>query len=340
MMGPTLPLGVAVVGLGVGEQHVRAFAQLPSCHVRMLCDLDLDRANNLASAYPGADVTSRFDDILARDDIAIISIASFDEAHFAQVMAALRAGKHVFVEKPLCRTPDELQAIRTLLEASRGRLHLTANLVLRSAPIYVWLKQQIAAGDFGEIYAFDGDYLYGRLHKITQGWRKDETDYSVMLGGGIHMIDLLVWLTGQRPSTVTCMANAVATRGTTFRYDDFAAATMAFDSGLIARITANFGCVHKHQHVMRIFGTKKTFLLDDTGPRIIATRDPAAQATPVHLATLPASKGGLIPAFVAGIVSGAPATLPERRAIFDGISIATACDIAIKTRALERVIYT
>ena len=115
---------------------------------------------------------------------------------------------------------------------------------------------------------------------------------------------------------------------------------MSFESGLVGRITANFGCVHKHQHVVRVFGTKKTFLLDDAGPRIIATRDPAAHARPADFATLPANKGALIPGFIAAITNGATADTPERRAIFEGISIAAACDTAIKTKALERVNYT
>ena len=306
----------------------------------MLCDIDVSRAERLAKEFPGATITTRYEDIVVRDDIAVVSIASFDEAHFAQVTAALRARKHVFVEKPLCRTADELREIRRLVDSAGGRLHLEANLVLRSAPIYVWLKEAIGSGEFGEIYAFDGDYLYGRLEKITGGWRKDEPDYSVMLGGGIHLIDLMVWLTGQRPTTVSCMANAIASRGSEFHYPDFAAATLSFESGLVGRITANFGCVHKHQHVVRVFGTKKTFLLDDAGPRIIATRDPAAHARPAEFATLPANKGALIPGFIAAITNGATADTPERRAIFEGISIAAACDTAIKTKALERVNYT
>ena len=179
MTTPSTPLGVAVVGLGVGEQHVRAYGRLPSCRVRMLCDIDVSRAERLAKEFPGATITTRYEDIVVRDDIAVVSIASFDEAHFAQVTAALRARKHVFVEKPLCRTADELREIRRLVDSAGGRLHLEANLVLRSAPIYVWLKEAIGSGEFGEIYAFDGDYLYGRLEKITGGWRKRSEERRV-----------------------------------------------------------------------------------------------------------------------------------------------------------------
>ena len=53
-------------------------------------------------------------------------------------------------------------------------------------------------GVFGRIYAFEGDYLYGRMFKITNGWRRNIPDYSVMTGGGIHLIDLFLWLTGEK----------------------------------------------------------------------------------------------------------------------------------------------
>lgn len=331
-------LGVAVVGLGVGEQHARSYALLDSCRLAVLCDIDQGRAHKLAQSLPGATVLQDFASVIADPDVDILSIASYDHAHFDQVKGALEAGKHVFVEKPLCTTRAELIAIGRLLNQN-PRLHLDSNLVLRGAPVYHWLRDEIRSGAFGEIYAFDGDYLYGRLEKITHGWRKDSADYSVMLGGGIHLIDLLLLLTGQRPQQVACIGNAIATHGTAFGHNDFAAATMTFASGLVARITANFGCVHRHQHVVRIFGTRKTFLLDDAGPRIIATRDTAIPASLVPHPTLPASKGVLIPGFVRGIELGDDPDTLERRAVFDGISVALACDEAMATGKTQMVDY-
>ncbi len=337
-------LGVAVVGLGIGEQHARMYAALPSCQVRLLIDLDRSRAENLAGVFHGSDASQDFDDALRRDDIDVVSIASFDDAHFDQVMRSLAAGKHVFVEKPLCRTADELERIRAALDANAS-LHLASNLVLRGADLYRWLRDEIAAGAFGEIYAFDGDYLYGRLHKITEGWRGDTDDYSVMLGGGIHMIDLMLWLTGQRPVSVQAVGNGICTRGSDFQYDDFTAATMIFESGMIGRITANFGCVHRHQHVVRVFGTRKTFILDDAGPRLMTARDPlapglpTAPVVPIALATKPAHKGALIPAFIDGIVLNKSPRTADLGATLDAIAIATACDLAVSTSSPVQIRY-
>jgi predicted dehydrogenase len=340
----TQQLGIAVIGLGIGEQHARMYATLPTCKVKLLVDLDRWRAENLARAFPGSDVGSDLDEALDRSDIDVVSIASFDDAHFGQVMRALSAGKHVFVEKPLCRTAKELAQIRAALNA-KSSLHLASNLVLRGADLYRWLRDEIAAGAFGDIYAFDGDYLYGRLHKITEGWRGDTENYSVMFGGGIHMIDLMLWLTGQRPLSVQAVGNRMCTRDTSFQYDDFTAATMTFNSGLVGRITANFGCMHRHQHVVRVFGTRRTFILDDAGPRLMTARDPVepglavAPIEPINLATKPAHKGVLIPAFVEGIVLNKPAQTTDLDATLDAIAIAAACDESVSSSSSVQIRY-
>jgi predicted dehydrogenase len=337
-------LGVAVVGLGIGEQHARMYATLPSCEVKLLVDLDRSRAERLAGVFPGSEVGTDIDEALSRADIDVVSIASYDDAHFEQVMRSLLAGKHIFVEKPLCRTASELAQIRVALDAKRS-LHLASNLVLRGADLYRWLREEISSGAFGDIYAFDGDYLYGRLHKITDGWRGETMDYSVMMGGGIHMIDLLLWLTGQRPISVQAAGNRICSNAWEFRYNDFVAATMTFASGMVGRITANFGCVHRHQHVVRIFGTQKTFVLDDAGPRLMTSRDPVepslevAPVQPVRLATQPAHKGALIPAFVEAIVSNKSPRTADLQATLDAIAIAAACDEAVSRAAPVEVRY-
>lgn len=275
-----------------------------------------------------------FEQILADRETDIVSIASYDALHPAQVQAAFANKKHVFCEKPLCRTLDELRTVRDAWKTS-GRA-LACNLVLRGAPLYQWARAAVESGELGEVYAFDGDYLYGRMHKITEGWRSEEQDYSVMLGGGVHLVDLMTWITGQRPDTVTSIGNKIATRDTKFRYKDFAAATFEFSSGLIGRITANFGCVHKHHHVVRIFGTKATFIYDDRGPRIHRSRD--EDAVSIDQAPLPPGKGVLIPDFVRAIHEGA--RLSERtQHEFDLVSMCIAADASMTSGVKTRIEY-
>ena len=331
-------IGVAVVGLGVGEQHALAYRSTGLCRLRWVYDLDVEKAGRMASDLEAERVAESYEQVLDDPDVQAVSIASYDDAHFQQVVAALHAGKHVFVEKPLCRTIDELREVKRAWRKHRGAVKLSSNLVLRDAPIYGWLKQRIDGGDFGELYAFDGEYLFGRLEKITCGWRKNVEDYSVILGGGVHLVDLMLWLTGERPLEVQAAGNRIVTENTEFRYEDYVTATLRSGSGLVSRITANFGCVHRHQHVVRLYGTQATFLYDDAGPRMHLTRDPSVAASIVSLPTLPATKGGLIGSFVSAILSDEDISTRTQE-IFDVISICDACDRAVGANSVVKVRY-
>ena len=139
---------------------------------------------------------------------------------------------------------------------------------MRSSILFQHIRKLISSGNLGDIYYFEGDYLYGRLNKILDGWRKNVNGYSVMQGGGIHMIDLMLEMTQNLPSTVYSIGNKIVTKGSKFNYNDFHSSLFKFKNGLIGKITANFGCMHPHQHVIKIFGTKGTFIYDDRGPRI------------------------------------------------------------------------
>ena len=331
-------VGVAVVGLGVGAEHAQAYLGTGECDLLWLHDLDGVKAKTLASQLGTGKAAESFEQVLDDPHVDVVSIATYDDAHFDQVVAALDAGKHVFVEKPLCRTLDELAAVKKAWYKGSGRLKLSSNLVLRQAPVYQWLKNRIESGELGQVYAFDGDYLFGRLHKITDEWRKDVDDYSVILGGGVHLIDLMLWLTGERPARVHAAGNRICTEDTEFRYNDFVAATLMTPSGLVARITANFGCIHRHQHVVRVFGADGTFVHDDSGARLHTTRDPSVEAEYLELPTLPPSKGELIGPFVSAVLDDDDLTAHTQE-IFDVVSICAACDSAAASGMVEEIQY-
>lgn len=328
MTKPRLSLGVAVVGLGVGEAHCRAYASLPGCCLEAVCDLDPAKARRAARTF-GCRVAQDFRAVLIDPAVQAISIASYDDAHYGQARAALRSGRHVFVEKPLCRSSAEARGLLAAWKAG-GRPHLASNLVLRAAPLYRWLRAAVAAGRLGAVYAVDGDYLYGRLSKITEGWRKRVRDYSVMQGGGIHLVDLMMWVTGQRPVRVSSAGGRVASAGTAFRYDDYSAALFSFSSGLVGRVSANFGCMHRHQHRLAVYGTKATFLYDDAGARLHLSRVPGSRPRALKASSLPADKGALIPDFVDGIVKGRDPEPGLRH------ELAVACACAAADAAKER----
>ena len=331
-------IGVAVVGLGVGKQHVQAVLGRSDCSLRAVYDYDSKLAEDVVGSISSARVANGFQDILDDPEIQAVVVASYDDDHFSQVVSALRAGKHVFVEKPLCRSLDELQIIKSTLDAADGGLALWSNLILRAAPLFQWLRTELRSGGLGQLYAVDGDYLYGRIEKIVDGWRSTVDDYSVVFGGGVHLVDMLLWLTGERPSVVTAASNRICTADTVFRYDDFVAATLEFDSGLVARITANFGCVHSHQHVLRLFGTEATFLYDDRGARMHRSRDADRICEEIGLSAHTGSKADLIPDFLSCISSGRSG-VEETQTFLDSVSVCAAIDLARQSRHAVEVTY-
>ena len=163
-------LRVGVIGLGVGEKHVESYLSDDRCELKIVCDLERIKTDEILSRYPQINITQDPEDILTAKDIDIVSIASYDNYHSEQVVKALSNNKHVFVEKPICLSSNEL---KNIVNASNKNpeLKLSSNLILRKSPRFIRLRELIKNDDFGKLYYIEGDYNYGRLHKITEGWR-------------------------------------------------------------------------------------------------------------------------------------------------------------------------
>jgi predicted dehydrogenase len=309
---PAAPLRVGVIGLGVGEQHALAYARDPGCRLTVLCDRSADQLTSVGRRFPGVETTARPEDVLESDDIDVISIATYDDAHAGQVLAALDHGKHVFAEKPLCLSLAEARRIRAALEA-RPDLRLSSNLILRRSPRFAEVRRRIRAGEMGRIFHVEGDYDYGRIHKITDGWRGRQEHYSVVLGGAVHMVDTLLWLTGERVTEVCAFGNNICSAGSGTDFDDMVVAILRFAGGLVGKVTANFGCVRPHGHGLAVYGTQATFVNGDPLGRWYASRDPGVEPEAVETPHPGAAKGDLIESFVRSILE-------------DGAAIVTAED--------------
>lgn len=320
-------LNIAVIGLGVGERHIAGFERHPACRVTTLCDIDEERLAVVGSRHPDRSLVADPDQVLHDPAIDVVSIATYDDVHHEQVVSALEHGKHVFVEKPLCQTEDQLAAIHQALRR-HPRLRLSSNLPLRRAPRFLDLRARIASGAMGRLYLVEGDYNYGRLNKITAGWRGRLPHYSVMAGGGIHMVDLLLWFTGQRVTEVFAMGNRIASDGSGFRFDDLVVATLRFSDGTIGKVSANFGCVYPHFHRLSVYGTAGTFVNEREGARYYSSRDPEAPVEAVDASYPGADKCATIASFVNAILTGAPADVTERD-VFDVMSVCLAIDRSI-----------
>jgi predicted dehydrogenase len=324
-------LRVGVIGLGVGEKHAEGWDRHPDCEVVAICDFDPLRLEDVGARFPVAVRHDRAEDLLA-SDLDAVSIASYDSHHFEQVRTALGRGLHVFVEKPLCTTSEEAAELRALREA-HPHLRLSSNLPLRRSPRFLDLRERIRSGELGRLYYAELDYEYGRLWKITEGWRGREPFYSVMLGGGVHMVDLLLWLTGSRVATVSATAsNRIVSEGTQFAFDDLVVTLLEMENGMVAKVAANFGCVHPHFHAVKVFGTGGTFVngLPDatlwTGDR----RDPRPET--LDTAYPGVHKGDLIHSFAEAILHGSQPEVTEDD-VFHTLDVLFAIERAHRTKA-------
>lgn len=169
----------AVIGVGIGEQHIQAYNQagIPVTH---LCDFD-----------PSLDFEKDWRQVVGKTDH--LSVASWDQYHAEQVIAGLEADQHVFCEKPLCLTFDELAAIKKALAHSKGSLGV--NYPLRYFGQFRLMKAAVqeatSAGSTVTHWAMD--YRWGRAHKWA-GWRGTCPNYTIATGAGSHLIDLALWM--------------------------------------------------------------------------------------------------------------------------------------------------
>jgi len=319
-------LRAGIIGLGVGERHIAGYHAHPACRVAALCDFDAGALERAGERHPDMRLLTRAEDVLDDPEIDVVSIASYDSYHYDQVRRALERGKHVFVEKPLCQYPAQASEIHALLRDRPG-LRLSSNLPLRLSPRFQLLKEMIGAGELGELFFLEGDYDYGRLHKITAGWRGDEDRYSVVLGGAVHVVDLLLWLTGRRVTQVSARGNRIAAAGSKYRFDDFVVATLELEGGLLAKVSANFGCVHPHFHAVKVFGTEATFVNGLPDATLYTERGEHSRARAIDAAYPGVDKGALIHSFIESIVTEAPAAVTADE-VFETMAVCFAIEQA------------
>lgn len=331
-------LRAGIVGLGVGEQHIAGYESHPACEVIAICDIDRERLKSVGQRHPQLRRIADPAALLADPEIDVVSIASYDDAHFEQIKSALEHGKHVFAEKPLVLYESEARSLHALLR-EHPDLRLSSNVPLRLSPRFEEIRARIAAGGFGDVFHVEGDYDYGRRHKLTDGWRGDLPYYSVVLGGAIHLVDLLLWMTGLRAVEVTsAISSSIATRGTKFRHPDFAMATLALEGGATMKVTANLGCVSPHFHGVRVYGTEATF--HNGLPHGVVYSQPSPEE-PMRQEQVTAAypgvqKGDLIFSFVESIVSGAPARVTAQD-VFDTLAVCFAIERAMASGGREDV---
>ena len=106
--------------------------------------------------------------------------------------------------------------------------------------------------------------MWGRKEKLS-GWRSKLKEYSITLGAGIHVIDLVMWMLNLRPIYVTSFGNNIGTKNSKFKKKSFAVYIFEFPKNIIVKITANASGVYEHFHEMKIFQIKETLVHNVNG---------------------------------------------------------------------------
>lgn len=276
-------------------------------------------------------------DVLTDPSIKVVSIASYDDHHASQVLEALRNKKHVFVEKPLCMTEGELRQIAAELGKDPS-LRLSSNTILRASARFRDLRSRIAENELGQLFFVEADYNYGRLNKIQEGWRGRIENYSVMLGGGIHVVDLLSWVVDAPVVEVSAMGNKFCSTESGFAGPDMAVTLLKFSNGVVGKVSANFGCVYPHFHKLSIYGTEATFENRLDGGFIFNSRNPSDPPIKLESDYPGLSKADLIPSFISAIRGEGEAIVAEND-VLNTVAVCLAIDKSLKSGQVEKVHY-
>jgi predicted dehydrogenase len=174
-------LGIAIVGAGYwGPNLVRNFAASDDWSVRAVCDADIDRARKAVGRYSTIRVTDDFDEVLDDPTVDAVAVATPASTHFALTSAALAAGKHVLVEKPLAAT--EAESEKLVQFAADMERTLMCDHTYCYTPAVRQIRELVHSGELGEIQYVDSVRINLGLiqHDIDVVWDLAPHDLSIM----------------------------------------------------------------------------------------------------------------------------------------------------------------
>jgi len=239
---------VGIIGLGVGYKHFEAYNFSKSSTVKSVCDFDKKKLFKIKKNYPKIIITQNSSDIIEDKEIDLVSIASYDGYHYEQIKQCIKNKKHIFVEKPFCLSLKQLNTIDILTK--KFKINIESNYVLRTTDIFKKILNYTKYNK--DLYFIDADYLWGRYKKLF-GWRNKTKDFSLILGGAIHIIDLICWITNKYPITVSTLSNNIALNKSKFKKNSFFLIILKFKNGLIAKVSFNSNSNTKHFHQIKLY---------------------------------------------------------------------------------------
>lgn len=243
-----MTVGVAVVGYGYwGANLARNVQSAASTALVGIADADPGQRAAAASTFPGVHIAGSLDELLADDAVEAVVIATPASQHVDSAISALRAGRHVMVEKPLAMDPNDAEAV-VAVAADVDRILMVGHTFLYSAPV-IQLRDYIRSGELGAV-----QYLYSQ--RLSLG--RIRRDCNAMWNFAPHDVSIMLYLLDE-PVT------EVSARGHSFiqpDLDDVCFASLTFASGVGANIHVSWIDPRKTR-TMTVVGDKKMAIYDD-----------------------------------------------------------------------------
>lgn len=270
---------IGVIGTGsISAMHLNAYEKNEQADLYAVCDLNEERAKAAAEKHGAQKAYTDYRELLADPSIDAVSICTWNNSHAEISIAALKAGKHVLVEKPLCRSVEEALNVQKAVEKT-GKL-LQVGFVRRYDNNAQLLKEMADSGDFGDLYYAKASSL--RRLGNPGGWFSDieRSGGGPLIDIGVHAIDLCWYMMG-KPKPVSVSANTYRKLGNRSNvkhlsfykaadYDaelntveDMANALIRFENGASLLLDVSF-TLHgkKDEASIRLYGDKGGFEID------------------------------------------------------------------------------
>jgi UDP-2-acetamido-3-amino-2,3-dideoxy-glucuronate N-acetyltransferase len=216
----------------------------------LVCDLSEAGRATAAEKSPGVAVSADFNDALQSEEIDAVAIATPAETHFELAMAALTAGKDVFVEKPLALKVEKGSELQRAAD-ERGRILMVGHL-LEYHPAVLRLRELIDTGELGEV-----NYVYS--NRLNFG--KVRTEENALWSFAPHDVAVILRLLGEMPTEVTCVGGSYLTLGLA----DVTVSTLLFQSGRRAHIFVSWLNPFKEQKLV-VMGEQCMAVFNDVEP--------------------------------------------------------------------------
>jgi predicted dehydrogenase len=240
---------VALVGYGYwGPNLLRNYIELSEAWVEWLCDIDPKALAKAAARYPAVAGTTDYEQVLADPKVEAVVLATPISTHYPLARAALLAGKHVFVEKPMTASTAEAVELVSLAD-DRGLTIMVGHTFVYSPPVRK-VKEIIDSGELGEIYFVTSTRVNLGLH---------QKDVSVVWDLAPHDLSILHYWLGETPSSVSVAGRACINP----HIPDVAFVNLHFPSGVVAELQVAWLSPIKLRRTV-IVGSKKMLLYDDT----------------------------------------------------------------------------